>query len=267
VAFGLQVRPRRQRPSRGEIRERVQAMLDLVQLGWAGPRRPDQLSGGQRQRVALARALAIEPDVLLLDEPFGALDAQVRLELRRWLRKLHDQTGLTTVFVTHDQEEAMEVADRIVLLNHGVVEQDGTPQEIYEHPASPFVYRFIGQVNRVGGRVQDGSLQVGAGSIPVPPERVPEGMQATAYLRPHHLQVALTALPGSLPARIKRIQRIGPVGRVHLEIHPNGTELEAHLPQRDLEEMQLEPGQAIYAVPGRLDVFPGTEEPGPEWVI
>jgi sulfate transport system ATP-binding protein len=267
VAFGLRVRPRRQRPGRAELRERVQAMLEMVQLGWAGPRMPDQLSGGQRQRVALARALAVEPEVLLLDEPFGALDAQVRLELRRWLRKLHDRTGLTTVFVTHDQEEAMEVADRIVLLNHGVIEQDGSPQEIYETPASPFVYRFIGQVNQVGGRVLDGAFQVGAASIPVPPERVAEGMGATAYLRPHHLQVGLTAVPGSLPARVLRIQRIGPIGRVHLAVDHDGTELEAHLPQRDLDLLALRPGQAIHALPGRLDVFPGTAGEGPEWVI
>jgi len=156
VAFGLTVRPKSSRPSRGEIRDRVMNLLKLVQLDFQADRYPSQLSGGQRQRIALARALAVEPQVLLLDEPFGALDAQVRAELRRWLRRLHDEIHVTSVFVTHDQEEALEVADRIVVMNRGRVEQAGTPDQVYEHPANPFVLNFLGNVNLFHGRTQHG---------------------------------------------------------------------------------------------------------------
>src|SRR6266849_7814369 len=161
VAFGLRVRPRRSRPSGDQIRARVNELLKLMQLEWAGPRYPSQLSGGQRQRVALARALAVEPRVLLLDEPFGALDAQVRKELRRWLRGLHDEIHLTTLFVTHDQEEAFEVADRVVVMNRGRIEQEGTPQQVFDHPANPFVMDFLGNVNVFHGRAQDGKVLLG----------------------------------------------------------------------------------------------------------
>ena len=264
VAFGLQVQPRRLRPARAEIRDRVQAILDLVQLGWAGPRRPDQLSGGQRQRVALARALAVEPEVLLLDEPFGALDAQVRTELRRWLRKLHEEKGLTTVLVTHDQEEAMECADRIVVLNRGRIEQDGTPQEVYEHPATPFVYQFLGQVNRMPGRVRGGHLEIGDGGQTIHARGLEEGSQASAFLRPHHLRIIREPAPGSLPATVRRIQRAGPMGRVHLDALHDGNPLEAHVSQEELASLQLLPGQTVHVLPGRLDVFAH----GPEdWVI
>ena len=153
VAFGLRVRPRALRPSKEEITAKVTELLKLVQLDYLGDRYPGQLSGGQRQRVALARALAVEPKVLLLDEPFGALDAKVRQELRRWLRRLHEEIHLTSVFVTHDQEEALELADRIVIMNEGKVEQDGSPQDVFEHPASPFVMNFLGNVNIFHGRV------------------------------------------------------------------------------------------------------------------
>ena len=267
VAFGLRVRPRRERLSRADLRERVQAVLDLVQLGWAGERWPDQLSGGQRQRIALARALAVEPDVLLLDEPFGALDAQVRAELRRWLRKLHDDTGLTSVLVTHDQEEALEVADRIVVLNRGRIEQDGTPQEVYENPASAFVYQFLGQVNRMPGRVRGGHLEIGDTRLAMA-GHLEEGSQASAFLRPHNLQLALAPVPGSLPARIRRIQGAGPLGRVHLDALHDGSQLEAQLSQQELARLDLIPGQTVHILPGRLDVFadlPGKEEG--DWVI
>ena len=255
VAFGLRVKPRRQRPSPAELRDRVQGILDMVQLGWAGARRPDQLSGGQRQRVALARALAIEPQVLLLDEPFGALDAQVRADLRRWLRKLHDSSGLTSVLVTHDQDEAMEVADRIVVLNGGRIEQDGTPHDVYEHPASAFVYQFLGQVNRMPGRVRDGQLAIGEAGLSVGAGGLEEGSAASAYLRPHNLQIGLTAAQGSLPARVRRIQRAGPLGRVHLEALHDGNQLEAHVTQQELARLDLQVGQTVHILPGRLDVF------------
>jgi sulfate transport system ATP-binding protein len=268
VAFGLSVRPRRERLSRAGIRAKVQAILDTVQLGWAGPRMPDQLSGGQRQRVALARALVIEPEVLLLDEPFGALDTQVRKELRRWLRQLHDQTGITSVFVTHDQEEALEVADRIVVLNKGRIEQDGSPVEVYEKPASAFVYQFLGQVNRVRGRMRDGNLEIGDASLSVSGGPLQEGALAAAFLRPHELQVSLTPVAGSLPAVIRRIHLAGPHARVHLEALHDATELEAHLSQEEMGRLQLQPGQTIYALPRRLDVFPeALAEAGPEYVI
>ena len=159
IAFGLRVKPRPQRPSEAVIKEKVHELLDLVQLDWLAGRYPAQLSGGQRQRVALARALAVEPKVLLLDEPFGALDAKVRKELRRWLRRLHDELHVTSIFVTHDQEEALEVADRVVLMNKGRVEQIGSPQEVWDHPASAFVYGFLGDVNLFHGRVNEGELE------------------------------------------------------------------------------------------------------------
>src|SRR5208282_4994181 len=149
VAFGLKIKPRRERPRPAELRNKVRSLLELVQLGWAGDRYPAQLSGGQRQRVALARALAVDPDVLLLDEPFGALDSQVRHELRRWLRRLHDELHFTSIFVTHDQQEAIELADTIVVLNEGAIEQCGVPSEVYDLPTSAFVHRFLGQVNEL----------------------------------------------------------------------------------------------------------------------
>src|SRR5208337_1687294 len=158
VAFGLRVRRRRERPSPATILERAHRLLELVQLDGLAGRFPSQLSGGQRQRVSLARALAVEPKVLLLDEPFGALDAKVRKELRRWLRKLHEEIHITTLFVTHDQEEALEVADRVAILRAGSIEQIGTPEEIYDNPASPFVYDFLGNVNLFSGRVRDGAV-------------------------------------------------------------------------------------------------------------
>jgi sulfate transport system ATP-binding protein len=158
VAFGLRVKPRRERPAEADIKRRVKRLLELVQLDWLADRYPSQLSGGQRQRIALARALAVEPKVLLLDEPFGALDAKVRKELRRWLRQLHDEIHVTSVFVTHDQEEALEVSDRVVVINRGKVEQIGTPESVYDHPATPFVANFLGSVNLFHGRVEDGHL-------------------------------------------------------------------------------------------------------------
>ncbi len=161
VAFGLRVKPRAVRPKESEIRERVMRLLELVQLGWVADRFPSQLSGGQRQRIALARALAVEPQVLLLDEPFGALDAKVRKELRRWLRRLHDELHISSVFVTHDQEEALEVADRVVLMNRGRVDQIGSPADIYHSPATSFGYSFIETVNEFRGRVEGAHLRVG----------------------------------------------------------------------------------------------------------
>ena len=226
VAFGLRVRPRRLRPSEQKIRARVEELLGLVQLDWAGERLPSQLSGGQRQRVALARALAVEPKVLLLDEPFGALDAKVREELRRWLRRLHDELHITSVFVTHDQEEALELANRVVVLNDGRIEQAGTPEEIYHHPATPFVYNFLGNVNLFHGRVRDGKVYIRDTHIAVNPGHHlagANGQSATVYIRPHLLDIHLTPewrefVPGDGPPhQLRRADGQGrtdePVGR------------------------------------------------------
>ena len=206
VAFGLRVRPKAVRPEEAKIRAKVAELLALVQLDRLADRYPHQLSGGQRQRIALARALAVEPKVLLLDEPFGALDAKVRKELRRWLRRLHDEMHVTSVFVTHDQEEAMEVADRIVVMNQGRIEQDGAPDEVYDHPASPFVLQFLGDVNLFRGA----SATSAAG-------RDPAGFQGdarTAYVRPHELQVVASAQPGSLPVTLVQALTVGPNTRL-----------------------------------------------------
>ncbi|NLZ10043.1 MAG: sulfate ABC transporter ATP-binding protein, partial [Alcaligenaceae bacterium] len=190
VAFGLRVKPRSARPGEAVIRKKVTDLLKLVQLDWLADRYPSQLSGGQRQRIALARALAVEPKVLLLDEPFGALDARVRKELRRWLRRLHDELHVTSVFVTHDQEEALEVADRVVLMNSGVIEQVGSPQDVWDHPASPFVYGFLGNVNLFHGQAHRGTMELDGIRIPAPELSQAEHASAVAYVRPHDLEVS-----------------------------------------------------------------------------
>jgi len=227
IAFGLRVRPRRSRPSEKEIRKRVEDLLKLVQLEWAGGRFPSQLSGGQRQRIALARALAVEPRVLLLDEPFGALDAHVREELRRWLRRLHDEMHITGVFVTHDQEEALEVANRVVVLNGGHIEQVGTPEELYHHPASPFVYNFLGNVNLFHGRVRNGKVYVRETQIAVDGNdgndsnhnelNGSQDQPAMVYVRPHLLDIH-TKPHGrnSFPAVVTHINAAGPKVKVEL---------------------------------------------------
>jgi sulfate transport system ATP-binding protein len=189
VAFGLRVRSKAFRPTEAEIRNRLHGLLKLVQLDWLAERHPHQLSGGQRQRVALARALAVEPKVLLLDEPFGALDAKVRKELRSWLRRLHDEMQITSVFVTHDQEEALEVADRVVVMNEGRIEQIGTPDEVYEQPASPFVYEFLGKVNLFHGRLHHGCAWIDGIQVDAPEHRNAEELAAVAYVRPHDIHI------------------------------------------------------------------------------
>ena len=211
VAFGLRVKPRAERRSNKEIRERVERLLDLVQLEQFAGRYPNQLSGGQRQRVALARALAIEPRLLLLDEPFGALDAKVRKELRRWLRRLHDEMGLTSLFVTHDQQEALELAGRIVVMDRGRIEQVGQPDDVYVDPSTPFVFDFIGHSNRFEGVVREGRLSLGGVAIGSAPAGSPEGKVAV-YVRPHSISLGPEGAPGTLAAKI--LQRL-PAGSVH----------------------------------------------------
>src|SRR5471032_3503474 len=184
IAFGLRVRPKTTRPSEEKIQARVGELLKLIQLEPLAQRFPSQLSGGQRQRVALARALAVEPKVLLLDEPFGALDAKVRKELRRWLRRLHDDLHVTSIFVTHDQEEALEVADQVVLMNKGNVEQIGAPQEVYDRPASPFVFEFLGDVNLFSGRVREGTVTIGDTKFSLGENTGEADTAAVAFVRP-----------------------------------------------------------------------------------
>src|SRR5690554_3315668 len=217
VAFGLTVRPRSSRPSKQEISDRVHELLRLVQLDWLADRYPDQLSGGQRQRIALARALAVEPKVLLLDEPFGALDAKVRKDLRRWLRRLHDELHVTSVFVTHDQEEAMEVSNRIVVMNQGRVEQIGTPEEVYENPATAFVSRFLGSINLFKGRIQDDWTHIGDARAPAPGDAGHDDDTAVAHLRPHEIELGLDADGAIASGTVSGIFRVGPMVRIEVE--------------------------------------------------
>ncbi|HEU4458277.1 MAG TPA: sulfate ABC transporter ATP-binding protein [Methylibium sp.] len=241
VAFGLRVRPKATRPSDAKIREKVMELLKLVQLDWVADRFPHQLSGGQRQRIALARALAVEPKVLLLDEPFGALDAKVRKELRRWLRRLHDEVHVTSVFVTHDQDEAMEVADRVVVMNQGRIEQVGTPDEVYDKPASPFVLQFLGDVNLFHGRLGHGSA----------PEEV-------SYVRPHELSILAQPAEGSITVRLAQALTVGPNTRIEFK-REDGSYVDVELPRAEYqalrERLSLEPGKTVHLLPRRITRF------------
>ena len=244
VAFGLRARPRKERPAEAVIKRKVHQLLELVQLDWAGDRFPAQLSGGQRQRIALARALAVEPRVLLLDEPFGALDAKVRKELRRWLRRLHDELHVTSVFVTHDQDEAIEVSDRIVLINQGKVEQVGSPDAVYQHPASAFVYSFLGAANRFPVAGTDSAI---------------------GFARPHETTIItdLTSAQAAngVAAKVSRIHAFGTSARVELQAQhltdataaPQYFEVE--LTRQDFEALGLTEGRPVQLVPAKLRTF------------
>ncbi len=256
IAFGLRVKPRHLRPSEREIRDKVMQLLSLVQLDWLADRYPSQLSGGQRQRIALARALAVEPRVLLLDEPFGALDAKVRKELRRWLRRLHDELHVTSIFVTHDQEEALEVADRVVLMNRGKVEQVGAPDEVYNHPASPFVYGFLGNVNLFHGRVHEGVLESGGTPLPVPDQSHARDAAGVGYVRPHELDVEPYTKGGEgIVATLTRAHAIGPLAQLELERDDNHGLIEAVLPSDRFAQLKLQPGATVLVKPKRVRVF------------
>jgi len=272
VAFGLRVKPRGQRPSEDQIKRKVHDLLGLVQLGWLADRFPSQLSGGQRQRIALARALAVEPKVLLLDEPFGALDAKVRKELRRWLRRLHEDLNVTSIFVTHDQEEALEVADRVVLMNGGRVEQVGSPQEVWDHPASPFVYGFLGDVNLFHGRAHEGEVHLEGMQLHAPEHADARNAKASAYVRPHDLDVR-RYLPGGaadaagrsrgIVAQLSRAIVVGPIARLEL-IPADGNQpagdsqdsiIEAQIPAQQYREMGFREGETLVVTPRRARVF------------
>ncbi len=256
VAFGLRVKPRKERPSEAQIREKVKKLLELVQLDWIAERYPPQLSGGQRQRIALARALAVEPRVLLLDEPFGALDAKVRKELRRWLRQLHDELHVTSIFVTHDQEEALEVADQVVLMNKGHIEQLGTPGDVYNHPASPFVYGFLGNVNLFHGRVHEGVLASGDATFHAPQYADVRNGEGIAYVRPHDLDVE-RYVPGGegVAVKLRRAHAIGPLAQLDLERADNAQIIEAVIPNERYRELGLRDGETLLVKPRRMHVF------------
>jgi len=247
VAFGLRVRPKATRPSEREITTKVTELLKLVQLDWLADRFPHQLSGGQRQRVALARALAVEPKVLLLDEPFGALDAKVRKELRRWLRRLHDEMHVTSVFVTHDQEEAMEVADRIVVMNEGRIEQVGSPDEVYDHPATPFVLKFLGDVNLFHGRGQTASASTAASDV--------------SYVRPHELDIVAHADADTWQVTLAQVLTVGPNTRLEFRRDADGSLVDVELPRaawvQVRDQLSLQTGSVAHLRPRRVTRFEG----------
>jgi sulfate/thiosulfate transport system ATP-binding protein len=266
VAFGLRMKPRHSRPSEAQIKQKVHELLGLVQLDWLADRYPAQLSGGQRQRIALARALAVEPKVLLLDEPFGALDAKVRKELRRWLRRLHDDLHVTSIFVTHDQEEALEVADRVVLMNSGKVEQIGSPQHVWDQPASPFVYGFLGDVNLFHGRAHQGEMLIGqdhhAVRLATPEHHDAQDAKALAYVRPHDLEVRRNTTPGTsgIAAKLLRAIVVGPIARLELlPINSGMTQeqqiIEAHIPAQEFKDLDYKEGETLVLIPRKARVF------------
>jgi sulfate transport system ATP-binding protein len=256
IAFGLRVRPRATRPGEAEIRARVEKLLKLVQLEPLAKRFPSQLSGGQRQRISLARALAVEPKVLLLDEPFGALDAKVRKELRRWLRKLHEEIHITTLFVTHDQEEALEVADRVAILRMGRVEQIGTPEEIYDNPASPFVYDFLGNVNLFSGRMRDGTVVIGNAGFAAPETAGESDSDAIAFVRPHDIRVTREpGGPATLAARVIRSNAAGPLANLELVRLDTGGQFTVQLSKEQFQQLQLKAGEPVFVELRNVKVF------------
>jgi sulfate transport system ATP-binding protein len=253
VAFGLAVRHRSVRPDDTEIRRRVDELLKLVQLDLFADRRPSKLSGGQRQRVALARALAVEPRILLLDEPFGALDARVRQELRGWLRRLHDRLGITSVFVTHDQEEALELADRVVIMDEGRIEQVGTPEEVFEHPATPFVMQFLGSVNVFRGHVQGGRAQLAGFEVEAPEHPSATG-PAAGYCRPHDIRLERTASGPGTWAEVARVNAAGPLVRVELR-GADEQIIRAEMTRERYGALKPAAGERLHVEPTALRIF------------
>jgi sulfate transport system ATP-binding protein len=256
IAFGLKVKARRERPSGAAIRRKVQSLLDLVQLSWAGDRFPAQLSGGQKQRVALARALAVDPEVLLLDEPFGALDAQVRHELRRWLRRLHTELKFTSIFVTHDQQEAIEVADTIVVLNRGRIEQSGVPGEVYDLPRSAYVHRFLGQVNELKVEWRESRAYLGPNDISSDPALAAPGADQIALIRPHEIDIVGES--AGWPASVRDVRVIGPIVRLELCVddRPANEPLEAEISREKFDIDRFHIGQRVGVRFRRWQLYP-----------
>ncbi|MDS4019207.1 MAG: sulfate ABC transporter ATP-binding protein [Candidatus Competibacter sp.] len=257
IAFGLRVRPRARRPTESQIRAKVRDLLNLIQLEWLADRYPSQLSGGQRQRIALARALAVEPQVLLLDEPFGALDTKVRKELRRWLRRLHDELHITSVFVTHDQEEALEVANRVVVMNRGRIEQIGSPQQVYDAPATPFVYQFIGHINLFHGRAHSGWVRLGGLRMRAPDYPDAEHAPVMAYVRPHDIDLLREPEDGdtTIPATVTRVSVVGSLVRLELIQSPDGEGAEVEMTRERFTADPLQTGDLVFVKPRHLRVF------------
>jgi sulfate transport system ATP-binding protein len=255
IAFGLRVRPRGTRPSKDTIKTKVYDLLKLIQLEAMAYRYPHQLSGGQRQRVALARALAIEPKVLLLDEPFGALDAKVRQELRHWLRRLHDEIHVTSIFVTHDQDEALELADRVVVMNHGQVEQIGTPDEVFHRPATEFVMNFLGQVNQFHGRLEGGKVRFASLSLDSPEHDGVASPSVRVFVRPHdmHVDTVQNGKP-SFRATVHHIRTAGTIVRLDLTAD-SGEEILVELPQDRFQELSITVDSYVFVTPRKIQVF------------
>lgn len=257
VAFGLRVMPRNTRPTEKKIHEKVQELLTLVQLEGLAPRFPSQLSGGQRQRVALARALAVEPKVLLLDEPFGALDAKVRKDLRRWLRRLHDELHVTSVFVTHDQEEALEVADRVVIVERGRIVQEGAPHEVYDKPATPFVFEFLGHANRFEGRVHQGMASAAGVHLAAPTLDDADNAKAVAYVRPHDLEVVPPHHGGrdAIRGTVTVVQLAGPLVRLELTSAGSTGPVDVELTRAEYDGYPVIVGDEVALRPRRWQVY------------
>ena len=255
VAFGLRVQPRTVRKSEARIRARVKELLDLVQLDWLSNRYPSQLSGGQRQRIALARALAIEPRILLLDEPFGALDAKVRKELRQWLRSLHSEIHVTSIFVTHDQEEALEVANRVVVMDKGRIEQIGTPGEVYDHPATAFVHGFIGESIVLPVDISDGCVRLGGKALNIAANGAASGA-SKLFVRRHDMQIG-PAGSGALDGAVQRVRSFGPIQRAEIALSAGecATVIEIDAPR----DRELQTGDIIGLQPRRYRIFAGQD--------
>jgi sulfate transport system ATP-binding protein len=255
VAFGLQVQARSKRLTKEDIRAKVSKLLELVQLERLGKQFPSQLSGGQRQRIALARALAVEPKVLLLDEPFGALDAKVRKELRRWLRRLHDEIHVVSIFVTHDQEEALEVADRVAVMNQGRLEQVGTPDEVYDNPANAFVYNFLGSVNLFHGRVNSERTHIGSAEL-APPGDGHRSAPALGYARPYELELTREANDAeAIGATVRHVFGVGPMVKLELQRTDTGGMLEAEVTRKQYSDLSPQIGETVFVTPRNLRVF------------
>lgn len=252
VAFGLRVQPRAIRKDEAHIKKRVKELLDLVQLDWLADRYPSQLSGGQRQRIALARALAIEPRILLLDEPFGALDAKVRKELRRWLRQLHDEIHVTSIFVTHDQEEALEVANRVVVMDKGKIEQIGTPGDVYDNPATAFVHGFIGESIVLPVQIADGKVRLGDKVLNIEPRDAVSG-PSNLFIRRHDVSIVPNGA-GVFEGDVKHVRAFGPTQRADVVLHNGATEtlIEIDAPR----DRDLKPGDVVSLQPRRYRLFP-----------
>ncbi len=257
IAFGLRVKPKNIRPSNDQIQKRVHELLKLVQLDWVANRFPSQLSGGQRQRIALARALAVEPKVLLLDEPFGSLDAKVRKDLRQWLRRFHDELGITSIFVTHDQEEALEVADRIVVMNEGKIEQIGTPEDVYHRPANAFVLNFLGNVNLFHSRIEDGKVKVGNFVFPVS-GKTPNDGKATFYVRPHQFDLSrFRKGVHSFSARVVHLNPAGATVKIDL-LSEWGESVQAEISQEEYQKINLKRNEEIFVTPKEIRLQSGS---------